>query len=159
MTVWCLHTQIKGILHPNGSDQRWLMFAVSLVSHHWWRARNVQHFAVAAIGSCWSFPRSPDSSGSQSRARGSGMCCRHCTPPNPPSPPPPLVRRSTEIRSGSLFEIHWSHNNPLKYTKCWAFANIQGADECTTINWPLSPSERWPLGHLYPQWPGDLQSG
>lgn len=74
-----------------------LRILVSLLSHHWSRARNVQHSAAAAIGSCWSFLQSPDSSGSQSLAHGSGKCCRHCTPPSPPSPPPPLVRLWTKM--------------------------------------------------------------
>lgn len=69
-----------------------LRILVSLLSHHWLRARNVQRSAVAAIGSCWSFLQSPNSSGSQSLVHGSGKCCRHCTPPSPPSLPPPLVR-------------------------------------------------------------------
>lgn len=45
----------------------------------WWRAGSMLRSAEAAIWSCWSSPRSPDSSGSRTQARDSGMCCKHCT--------------------------------------------------------------------------------
>lgn len=46
----------------------------------WWIAGSRRRSAEEAIWSCWSSPQSPNSSGSQTPARGSGMCCKHCTP-------------------------------------------------------------------------------
>lgn len=40
---------------------------------------NVLHSSEATIESCWSSPQSQDFSGSQTQARGSGRCCKHCT--------------------------------------------------------------------------------
>lgn len=47
---------------------------------HWWRGESRQHSAEAASGSCWSFPRFPSFSGSQTQARDSEMCCKRCIP-------------------------------------------------------------------------------
>lgn len=49
------------------------------LTDRWWTTRSRPRSAEEAIWSCWSSPQSPNSSGSQTRARGSGMCCKHCT--------------------------------------------------------------------------------
>ncbi len=51
-------------------------------AHHWWTGGNKQHSVAAASGFCWSSPQSPGFSSSQTRARGSERCCKHCTPPD-----------------------------------------------------------------------------
>lgn len=49
------------------------------LTDRWWTARSRLHSAVEAIWFCWSSPQSPNSSGSQTLVRGSGMCCKRCT--------------------------------------------------------------------------------
>lgn len=49
------------------------------LTDRWWTTRSRPHSAGEAIWFCWSSPQSPNSSGSQTLARGSGMCCKHCT--------------------------------------------------------------------------------
>lgn len=49
------------------------------LTDRWWTTRSRLHSAAEAIWFCWSSPQSPNSSGSQTLVRGSGMCCKHCT--------------------------------------------------------------------------------